>query len=75
MSQLLDEVTRRRRLPSPALARAVRVAAGVTQQRLADEVGVHRMTVARWETGERHPRGAMAARWAEVLDSLREASS
>ncbi|MDQ3326232.1 MAG: helix-turn-helix domain-containing protein [Actinomycetota bacterium] len=75
MSQLLDEVARRRRVPAPAVARAIRVEAGVSQQRLADEVGVHRMTVARWEAGERRPRGAMAARWAEVLDSLREAAS
>lgn len=75
MSQLLDEVTQRRRLPAPAMARAIRLEAGVSQQRLAAELGCHRMTVARWETGARHPRGALAVRWAEVLDSLREATS
>lgn len=31
----------------------IREAAGLTQQRIADELGVDRVTVARWETGIR----------------------
>jgi transcriptional regulator with XRE-family HTH domain len=31
----------------------IREALGMTQAELADELGVHRVTVARWETGDR----------------------
>ncbi len=74
MSQLVEHVERRRRLPSPAVARAVRLAAGVSQQMIADDLDVHRMTVARWEAGERRPRGEMAERWAALIDALGEAT-
>lgn len=72
MAKFIDEVRAARRLPPPAMARAIRVAAGVTQQRVADELDVHVVTVARWENGSRHPRGDVRARYAELLDSLRE---
>lgn len=72
MSDLLEEVRLRRRMPSPAVRRAIREAAGVTQQRIADEIGVHRMTVARWESGARQPKGADASAYAALLEQLRE---
>jgi transcriptional regulator with XRE-family HTH domain len=68
---LLDDVRVIQRLPSPAKARAIREAAGISQERLAEEVGVHRVTVARWELGERHPRGRSKIAYAELLESLR----
>lgn len=37
---------------SPELQR-IRAEMGLTQTELADELGVHRVTVARWENGER----------------------
>jgi DNA-binding transcriptional regulator YiaG len=69
--QLLDEVRQAKRLPTPAAARMIRIAAGVSQERLAVELGVHRMTVVRWESGERAPRGLHRAVYAQLLDQLR----
>ncbi len=68
---LIDEVRQAQRLPSPAFARVIRVAAGVTQERLANEIGVHRQTIAGYEAGRRTPRGATRARYAELLEQLR----
>lgn len=73
---LIDEVRRARGLPKPPVAKMIRVAAGVSQQRFADELGVHRLTVHRWEQGLRTPRGEMRARYADLLDALqREVAS
>ena len=73
-SALAEQVRAARRLPSPAVARAIRDAAGVSQQQLADELGVNRVTVARWELGERTPRGELRLRYTDLLDELQEAS-
>ena len=51
--------------PSPI--RAVRIAAGMTQQQLADALGVAQQSVTRWETGEREPRVSTLKRIAAVL--------
>ncbi|MGH2598669.1 MAG: helix-turn-helix domain-containing protein [Dehalococcoidia bacterium] len=40
--------------------RALRERLGVTQRRLADELGVRQQTVSEWETGAYQPRGASA---------------
>lgn len=71
--QLVDEVRVSRTLPSPKVARMIRTTAGVSQERLAQELGVHRMTVARWEAGTRHPRGNYRAAYAGLLAQLRRA--
>jgi DNA-binding transcriptional regulator YiaG len=47
--------------------------AGVSQQQLADELHVHRVTVARWELGERVPRGDIRLRYIALLDELQAA--
>lgn len=47
-----------------------RVALGLTQQQLADAVGVHQVTLARWETGVSTPRGLSARLLGETLDRL-----
>lgn len=70
MTDLLAEVKLRRRLPGPALARQIRLNAGLSQARLARELGVQRVTVARWESGQRRPRGEIAARYAQLLIAL-----
>jgi DNA-binding transcriptional regulator YiaG len=67
---LLDEVRQAKKLPPPEAARDIRLAAGVTQERLAQELGVHRMTVQRWETGERRPSGVHRAAYATLLEAL-----
>lgn len=52
-------------LPSPI--RAARIAAGMTQQQLADALGVAQQSVTRWETGEREPRVSTLKRIAAAL--------
>jgi transcriptional regulator with XRE-family HTH domain len=74
VTELLKEIRQARRqarrLPPPDLAKAIRAAAGVSQQRLADELGVHRVSVARWELGQRRPRGRLLHAYADLLDAL-----
>jgi len=70
---LVEEVRMLQELPKPARARAIREAAGLSQGRIALELGVHRITVSRWENGERCPRGASRLAWADLLDTLRRA--
>jgi len=70
MMALTEQALKARRLPPPHLARAIRVEAGPTQRQVADALGVNRVTVARWESGQRRPRGEMRARYAELLDEL-----
>ena len=72
MSDLLTEVREALSLPPPPVARAIRVAAHQSQGRIAKEMGVHRVTVARWETGERAPRGELRARYPRLLAQLQE---
>jgi DNA-binding transcriptional regulator YiaG len=71
VTQLIDEVRRIRRLPSPPMAREIRRAAAVSQSRLAAELGVHRVTVTRWELGTRAPRGEVRLAYAALLEDLR----
>jgi transcriptional regulator with XRE-family HTH domain len=71
---LVERVRAARRLPSPVAARAIRIDAGVTQRELANELGVDRVTVARWELSERTPRGELRLRYAQLLEQLREAT-
>ncbi len=70
MTGLIDEIKARRRLPPPAVARAIRNAAGVSQREVADELGINRVSVARWEIGTRTPRGGLRLRYIELLDEL-----
>lgn len=66
------EVTARRRLPAPAMAREIRRAAGVSQGRMGQELGVTSITVSRWESGLRTPRGEHLVAYVELLDQLAE---
>jgi DNA-binding transcriptional regulator YiaG len=74
MRGLVQQVRAARRLPTPTVARAIRAAVGVTQQQLAEELGVGRVTVARWESGTRTPRGELRSRYVELLEELRDAA-
>jgi HTH-type transcriptional regulator/antitoxin MqsA len=66
---LIDEV-RARQLPSVKMRRAIRLAAGVSQVRMATEMGVHRLTFVRWENGTHEPRGDNRALYARLLADL-----
>jgi DNA-binding transcriptional regulator YiaG len=72
---LVDEVRQAKRLPDPDMARMIRIKAGVSQGRMAREINVHRMTIARWESGARRPRGAARSRYVELLEQLREVAA
>jgi DNA-binding transcriptional regulator YiaG len=67
---LVDEVRAKRRFPPPAMARAIRMTAGVSQARIAEELNVDRATVTRWESGRRRPRGRLAVAYADLLAAL-----
>jgi transcriptional regulator with XRE-family HTH domain len=71
---LLDEV-RARRLPSAKTRRAIRLAANVSQLRMASELGVHRTTFIRWENGKQEPRGPHRERYARLLADLQQVSA
>lgn len=46
---------------------ARRNAMGLSQQKLAEELGVSQSTVAMWETGDRRPRSTQLPKLAQVL--------
>jgi DNA-binding transcriptional regulator YiaG len=75
MQELLEEVRLRRDLLSPGRAQAVREAAKISRLRLAKELGVHEITIYRWERGTSHPRGQSLVDYARVLVALQEVSS
>jgi len=67
---LIREARARRTLPPPALRRAVREAAGLSQARCALEFEVDRATFSRWEGGQRQPRGTALVAYAEFIEEL-----
>ena len=73
VTDLIEEMRQVRRLPPPSIARAIRREAGVSQQRVATELGVHRVTIARWELGTRTPRNALRHAYANLLADIQAA--
>lgn len=71
IDEILAQARARRELPEPRRRRALRQAAGVSQDAVAEMVGVCRPTITRWEGGGRTPRGEFAVRYLEALDRLR----
>ncbi|MFJ3213841.1 helix-turn-helix transcriptional regulator [Streptomyces flaveolus] len=67
VNALLDDV-----LPAPRVRQQLRLAAGLTQQEVADAVGVKRLAVARWELGQTHPRRPHRAVYIHLLKRLAE---
>lgn len=70
MSALLDEVRESLALPGPDVARQIREAAGVSRVRLANELGVHEITVQRWEAGLHAPHGELRRAYSRLLAEL-----
>ncbi|MFK3734690.1 helix-turn-helix transcriptional regulator [Streptomyces sp. NPDC088090] len=64
---LLDDV-----LPPPPVRARLRLAAGLTQQEVAEVVGVKRVAVARWELGQTYPRRPHRAVYLHLLNRLAE---
>lgn len=57
-------------LPAPILRRAIRQAAGVTQDEIAERIGVTRAAVSRWESGTRTPWRRNRVRYRDVLTEI-----
>jgi DNA-binding transcriptional regulator YiaG len=74
MNDLVAGVREARSLPRPDEARSIREAAGVSQARLGAELGVHELTVHRWETGIHSPRGETRLAYSRLLRELDEAT-
>jgi DNA-binding transcriptional regulator YiaG len=70
MTGLLEEVRAGRDF-DPSEAKAIRRLCGVSQSRLARELHVHRVSLARWEDGTRRPRGDRLVRYSQALAELR----
>lgn len=66
---LLAQIAARKRF-SRESARAIRLAAGVSQREIAEELGVDRVTVARWELGTRQPTGELLLRYMHLLNDI-----
>jgi DNA-binding transcriptional regulator YiaG len=65
-----NDLIRVRRLASTGAARAIREEAGLSYSEVAAAAEVHKVTVFRWEHGQRRPRGAAAERYLRLLDEL-----
>lgn len=74
MGLLADEVRARPKLPDPAARQEIRRRANIPQDRMARELGVHRVTFLRWERGDRTPRGEHRSAYARLLRELDEAT-
>lgn len=59
-------------LPSPEDRKRIRKAYGVTQSVLADELGVHRITVSAWERGAYDPTGAVRDKYLVFLTHMKK---
>jgi DNA-binding transcriptional regulator YiaG len=70
MPALLDEVRLAVSLPDAAARMAIRRRAHVSRERMAAELGVHVISVARWERGTRNPHGDLRVRYAWLLELL-----
>lgn len=62
-------------LLTPDQRRVLREAAGLTQQELADAIGVTRTAIGNYEAGIRTPQGRVRDRYAEALRTLSEATT
>lgn len=60
-------------MASRPLLREARLTGGLTQQELADRLGVDQAVIARWESGAREPRVHAAVRLSEVLGTTANA--
>lgn len=65
-----QKLAQTKRRPSPAVARALRLEAGLTQAIVAEAIGVSRITMTRFELGHQALRPETAERLAQLLAEL-----
>jgi DNA-binding transcriptional regulator YiaG len=72
MNRLMDalRLTRLRRLVESGAARAIRESAGLSYSEAGSGAKVDRITIYRWEHGQRRPHGEAALRYLELLEEL-----
>jgi DNA-binding transcriptional regulator YiaG len=64
------DLIRVRRLFESGAARTIRETSGLSLSEAADESGVHRTSIWRWEAHERRPHGPAALAYLAFLDEL-----
>lgn len=69
-NHLAAKVRAHRDLPGPALRRAIRQEAGLSQRDFGEALGIDRASVSRYESGQRRPRGELLTRYVELLRAL-----
>lgn len=75
LRQHLAKARLRRALPDPADRRFLRRRIGLSQDQVAQVLGVHRVSVARWESGLRNPSTEHLEPYMRVLGLLDEGES
>ncbi len=71
-ARLEEKVAGQAGLPPPGRRSEIRRRWLLSQADLADALGVNVQSIGRWERGERHPRGELAARYGQLLVALEE---
>ncbi len=56
--------------PAPAVTKAMRIAARLTQEELGQRLGVSRSAIGLWESGRRRPRPPRAAAYQAIVASV-----
>lgn len=69
-TELLRKIELRRRLPPPAMRRAIREGAGVSQRDVAAALGVSVASVNRWEADICTPRDEALTAYVALLEAL-----
>lgn len=67
-----DVLDARKRLPAPAVCRAIRESAGVSVRELAVLLDVTPTCVSYWELGRRKPKSDHLVRYVAALDLMRD---
>jgi DNA-binding transcriptional regulator YiaG len=71
LDALAEQVAARNELPSPAVRRALRLAARVAREAIGEVCGVSGEAVRLWENGRRNPSGAHLIAYVAALRVLR----
>ena len=67
-----EQMIAEQQLWTSGMRRAWRHAAGLTLDQVAERLGVTKMTVWRWESGERTPRGQHRVEYSRLLRALKD---